>query len=232
MYVLSGPRSFSKDLRRKTNLPKNLKSDFSKIEKELDRLADIRLLVHTKPRESGFGKKKPEMFEVGIGGRDMKAKLEFAKQKLGQEIKVSEIFKPGEMVDVKAVSKGKGYQGPVKRFGVKIRTRKATFKRRHIGVMAPRGIARVLPGSIAAAGQMGFQTRTEYNKRILKIGSGPDANPKGGFLRYGLVKGDYVLISGSVPGAKKRLVMLRKALRNKSQPLPFEIKLVSTESQQ
>lgn len=77
------------------------------------------------------------------------------------------------------------------------------------------------------AGQMGFQTRTELNKRILKFGNGNEINPKGGFIRYGIIKSYYLLIEGSVPGSKKRLVMIRKAIRSKLPPImPYEIKSI------
>ncbi len=226
--------NISKDLKRKTCVPKKAEkaTSFAALEGELDNIEDIRLLVHTKPRESGIGKKKPELFEVSLGG-DMKQKLDYAKQRLGSEIKPSEIFKEGEFVDVRSVSKGKGYQGVVKRFGVKIRGRKHMKKRRHIGVLAPRNVARVRPNTVAMAGQLGFQTRTEYNKRILKIGNVKDAqvNPRGGFLNYGLIKGDYILLQGSVPGPKKRLILLRKGVRAKKEE-PVEIKRIILESQQ
>ncbi|MBL7206289.1 MAG: 50S ribosomal protein L3 [Candidatus Aenigmarchaeota archaeon] len=215
----------SKDLERKTKLPKTS----SKIEKDLENISDIRLLVHTKPREA-LGKKKPEIFEVPIGG-EKEEKLEYAKSKLGQEIKITDVFKLGEFIDASGISKGKGFQGPVKRFGVKIRGRKHTKKRRHIGVLSARNIARVLPNSVAYAGQLGFQRRTEYNKRILKVGEkGEDVNPKGGFINYGLVK-NYLIIEGSVPGPRKRLIILRKGMRAKKEQ-PVELKKISLESQQ
>lgn len=222
----------SKDLARKTRVPKNPKPELEKLEKEVENLAEIRLLVHPNPRESGIGKKRPELFELSLGGEPAE-QLDYARQLLGQEIRISDVFKDGELVDVKSVSKGKGYQGVVKRFGVKIRTRKAKGKRRHIGVMSPRTPARVRPGLIAQAGQLGFQTRTEYNKKILKIGTVKEAqvNPKGGFLNYGLVKGDYILLQGSVPGPKKRLIMLRKGIRAKKEE-SVEVKKILLESQQ
>jgi len=223
----------SKDLARKTKTPKDTKTKekMDEIEKVLDEIYDIRLLVHTKPRESGIGKKKPELFEVDIAG-NIRQKWDYAKQKLGAEIKANDVFKDGDWIDTKAVTKGKGYQGPVKRFGVKIRTRKDKGKRRHIGNLGARNVARVLPGKLAMPGQLGFQTRTEYNKRILKIGSG-GLTPKGGWLNYGTVPGDYVLIHGSVPGPKKRLIMLRKGVRapeNKKEAV--EIKEIVLDSQQ
>jgi large subunit ribosomal protein L3 len=61
---------------------------------------------------------------------------------------------------------------------------------------------------------MGYHQRTEYNKRILKIGvDGKEVTPKGGFVRYGEVKGTYLLVDGSLPGPVKRLVRLRAPVR-------------------
>ena len=225
---------FSKDLPRKTFLPEKseTKKRIEQVEKDIERIADVRLLAHTKPRESGIGKKKPELFEICLGGNPHE-KWNYAKQKLGGEIRAEEIFKEGDWIDVKAVSKGKGYQGPVKRFGVKIRGRKHTKKRRHIGNIGPRGVARVLPGKIAFPGQLGFQTRTEYNKRILKIGTDGKINPAGGWINYGLVSGHYLLVEGSVPGPKKRLIMLRKGIRApEGRKEPVELRQIILESQQ
>jgi large subunit ribosomal protein L3 len=61
---------------------------------------------------------------------------------------------------------------------------------------------------------MGYQQRTEYNKRIIKIGQETeDINPEGGFLHYGLVRNNYVLIKGSIPGPVKRIIRFRPAIR-------------------
>jgi len=223
---------FDKDLERKFKTPKKPdKSKMSVIDKQAEKLADVRLLVHTKPRGTGLGKKKPEVFEVGIGG-DVAAKWNYAKERLGNELKVSDVFKDGEWIDVSSVTTGRGFQGPVKRFGITIRPRKHEKKRRHTGVIGPRGVARVLPGKIAMAGQLGFQTRTEYNKRIIGLGNG-ELTPKGGWLNYGQVNGDYIILRGSVPGPKKRLIMMRKGLRAKShEKQNLELKEVILDSQQ
>ncbi len=237
----SGPESsvtifsekLSRDLKRKTRVPNNpgTQGKIQETEKSLDSLCDVRLLAHTQPRGSGLGKKRPELFEIPLSG-DLKGKWQYAREKLGKELKQEEVFRPGEFLDVRAVTKGKGYQGPVKRFGVKIRSRKSTFKRRHVGTLGPRQLARVLPGKIAFAGQLGFQTRTEYNKKVLKLGSG-GLNPRGGWVNYGLVKGDFMLLRGSVPGPRKRLIILEKAIRPpKAGREPIEIKGISLESQQ
>ncbi len=225
--------SLAKDLSRKLKTPKKpaTKEGIDKIEKNMDIISDVRLLVHTKPRESGVRKKKPEIFEIPLGGHP-REKWKYAREKLGGELRASDVFQEGELVDVRSVSRGKGYTGPVKRFGIKVRPRKHEKKRRHVGVLSPRNVARVLPGKIAFPGQHGFHTRTEYNKRIMRLGSGADTNPRGGFLNYGLVKGDYILLSGSVPGPKKRLIMLRKGIRSSGEPRRPELKQVLTHSQQ
>ena len=219
-----------KDLSRKLNLPEKATKQVSDFDGRLNDVADVRLLAHTQPRDTAIGKKKPEVFELDLSG-SVEDKWKYAKEKLGKELDVSEVFAEGEFLDVKAVSKGKGYQGPVKRFGIKIRSRKNKLKRRHLGTMGPVTPSRVLPGAIAQAGQMGFQTRTEYNKRLVKIGK-DGIKIDGGFINYGEVRGNYIFIEGSVPGAKKRLVFFRRSFRNFSQKEAIEIKHVHTGSQQ
>lgn len=199
-----------KELGRKT---KPTQEKISEIEANIEKISKIRLIVATQPRASGIGKKKPEIFEVEVGGKDVKEKLEYIKQFWGKEIKASDVFRQGEFVDVIAITKGKGTQGPVKRFGIVIQPRKAKEKRRHVGSLGQEQPGKVRP-TVPMAGQMGFQRRTELNKRILKIGEdGKEVTPKGGFIRYGVIKGNYLLIEGSVPGPKKRLIRLRAAIR-------------------
>jgi large subunit ribosomal protein L3 len=82
---------------------------------------------------------------------------------------------------------------------------------------------------------MGYHQRTEYNKRILKIGiDGKDITPKGGFVKYGEVKGTYVIVDGSLPGPVKRLVRMRYPARppTKIPDSPPNITYVSLESTQ
>jgi large subunit ribosomal protein L3 len=100
-------------------------------------------------------------------------------------------------MDVVAITKGKGFQGPVKRWGVKLLPRKSRKTKRGVACIGPWKPARVLY-TVPRAGQMGYHQRTEYNKRILKIGiDGKEVTPNGGFVRYGEVKGTYVIVDGS-----------------------------------
>jgi large subunit ribosomal protein L3 len=203
-----------KDLERKLKIPKKRKKvEVEKIAQECD---EVRVLVHTQPRLASIPKKKPELFEIALGGKDLKEKIDYAKQILGKEMKIGDVLKPGEQVDVISVTKGKGFAGPVKRFRVKILTRKTKGIRRKPGALAPETPGRVRFGA-PVGGQLGYASRTEFNKWIIKMGErGEEITPKGGFVRYGVVRGNYLLLRGSVPGPKKRLIRLRLALRPNS----------------
>ena len=90
-------------------------------------------------------------------------------------------------------------------------------------------------GTVPMAGQMGYHQRTEFNKKIIKVGEeGAEINPKGGFLNYGEVRNTYVLVRGSVPGPTKRIIRFRDATRlpKKADMEAPEVTYVSTESKQ
>ncbi len=174
---------------------------------------DARLLVFAMPSKTRFGKKHIEKMELGCGGKDTKDKIEYCKSVLGKELKMSNVFKHGEYVDVVSVTTGKGWQGAVKRFGISIQRRKATGKRRHVGTLGQWHPAYVLY-TVPQAGQTGYHQRTEFNKRILRISDKvDDINPVAGFNGYGFVRNDYVLLKGSIPGPVKRLIKMRIAVR-------------------
>lgn len=204
-------------LNRVLTLPEKVDLDkmLKKVEEVRDVAVDVRALVSTQPHLSGIGKKTPEILEIPIGGvPSVDERIKYAQSLLGKAVSPRDVFTPGQLVDVIAVTKGKGYQGVIKRFGVKILPRWHKHRKGHrrtgtIGPQAP-SIMFTQP----RPGQMGFHQRTEYNKRILKIGeNGAEITPKSGFLHYGVVKGPYILIQGSVPGARKRLVVLRYPVR-------------------
>ena len=222
-----------KELGRTVSLPK--KSNEAKLnEIKAEDYKDIRVLVYTQPRLVGFGKKKPELFEMAIGGKTLQDKINYAKEKLGKEIAITEIFKEGQQLDAHCISIGKGFQGPVKRFGVHVRQHKSEKTKRGPGSLGPwhphRGNYRV-----AHAGWMGYHQRVERNLWLLKIGSNPaEINPKGAFINYGLVKNTYILIKGSIPGPEKRFIQLIPAIRpdHRVPDQAPEINYVSLESRQ
>jgi large subunit ribosomal protein L3 len=188
---------------------------------------DARLLVFSMPSKTGIGKKHIEKMELGCGGKDGKERLEYCKSMLGKELRASDVFKNGELVDVVSISIGKGCQGAVKRFGVAKQRRKATGKMRHVGTLGQWHPAYVLY-TVPQAGQTGYHQRTEMNKRILQIGQKPEEiNPSSGFPHYGFVRNDFVVVKGSVPGPVKRLIKLRLAVRAKGPAKELSLGYVS-----
>jgi len=115
---------------------------------------------------------------------------------LGQEIKV-DIFAAGDAVDVTGTSKGKGFQGPIKRHGQSRgpETHGSKYHRRtgSVGALGPNRIfiGHHLPG------RMGGEKITVQNLEVVKVD----------------VENNLILIKGSVPGAKKSLVTVRTSVK-------------------
>ncbi len=175
--------------------------------------SSVRLVVHTQPSRTGVGKKRPEVFEIGIGG-SVEDQLSLAKKRFGAEIMIADVFKEGDFVDTHVITKGKGTQGPVKRFGVAIRQAKSEKTKRGPGSLGGWRAQGHTMYRVAHAGKMGFHQRCEHNTQLLKIDDDTaKVNAKGGFVRYGDVKGTYVLFRGSIGGPKKRLVQFTKPRR-------------------
>ncbi|WP_147535688.1 50S ribosomal protein L3 [Bacillus marasmi] len=117
---------------------------------------------------------------------------------VGQEVKV-DIFAEGEIVDVTGISKGKGFQGSIKRHG-QSRGPMAHGSRYHRrpGSMGPVAPNRVFKGK-ALPGRMGGEQITVQNLQIVKV----DAER------------NLLLIKGNVPGPKKALLKIKSAVKAK-----------------
>ncbi len=212
------------DIKRKIRTANPSTKDF-----DTNNVDDARLIVCTQPSKSGMSKFKPEIFEIAVGG-DVKKKLDYANGIIGKEIKAVDVFRIGEYVDASSVTKGSGYAGPVKRYGIRIQTRKDKQMHRHVGSIGST-VPRKVDWRVPAAGQYGFFTRTEFSKRLLMIGDdSKKITPAGGFVGYGNLK-TFLLVEGSVPGPRKRLVRLRKSIRTQK-VVPPDIRYVSIESKQ
>ncbi len=227
-----------KEIARALNPPKKYDQQKALAEAEAlvqdGKVQDIRVIACTQPHLSNVPKKKPDIVEIRVGGPSVEERWNYAKGLLGKQVRVSDVFKEGEYVDVLAITKGKGFQGPVKRWGIKILPRKQDDGSRQVGALGPWKPPRVM-WTVPGPGQMGYNQRTDFNKRILKLGTdGKEVTPEGGFLRYGPVRGDFVVLAGSVPGPTKRLVHLRQPVRLPKGPptSPPTISLISTISQQ
>ena len=188
-----------------------------KMEDKIEKIIQLRVIAATQPKLSSVSKKKPDIMEIPVGGGSVEEQFSYAKGLLGKTINISDIFNSGESIDVIGVTKGKGFQGPVKRWGVRILQHKSRKTKRGVASIGPWVPRRIMHG-VPRAGQMGFHGRTEYNKRIYQLGSEGTVTPKGGFKQYGVVKGDYAMLKGSVQGPAKRLIKFRKAARHTSVP--------------
>ncbi len=197
-------------------------------------LTEVRLIVCTQPdKVRSVPSKTPEIMELGLEGGDADAKLDWALDRLGGQIGLEDVYEVGQEVDVVGVTKGKGWQGSIKRFGLKLLSHKNSKRRRQGGNMGDFGTGYVRK-TIRQAGQVGFHKRTELNKKILRISEPDDSDitPAGGFLNYGEVKNPYMIIQGSLPGPAKRLLRFRDATRPRKISGDVEVTYVSTSSKQ
>ncbi|KAF2860883.1 60S ribosomal protein L3 [Piedraia hortae CBS 480.64] len=182
---------------------KNIARDIERIKKYC---TVVRVLAHTQISKTPLKQKKAHLMEIQVNGGSV-------------------ADKQNEMIDCIAVTKGHGFQGVTSRWGTKKlprKTHKGLRKVACIGAWHPSHVQ----WTVARAGQMGYHHRTSVNHKIYRIGKGSDeANasteidvskkkitPMGGFVRYGIVNNDFVMVKGSIPGVKKRVITLRKSM--------------------
>lgn len=154
--------------------------------------SDLRAKLANKPQVGHADKANtaPKRFVREIRGSDM------ADYEVGQEVKV-DLFAAGDLVDVTGTSKGKGFQGPIKRLNYS-RGPMAHGSRYHrrVGSLGPVDPAKVFKGTMNA-GQMGNKTVTIQNLEVVKVD----------------VEKNVLLIKGNVPGPRKSLVMIKNAVK-------------------
>uniref|UniRef100_G1RZ11 60S ribosomal protein L3 n=1 Tax=Nomascus leucogenys TaxID=61853 RepID=G1RZ11_NOMLE len=191
---------------------KQLEKDFSSMKKYCQ---VIRVIAHT--QVSAVPQGDAHLMEIQVNGGTVAEKLDWA------------LFGQDEMID------GKGYKGELwvtSRWHTKKLPRKTHRGLRKVACIGAWHPARVA-FSVARAGQKGYHHRTEINKKIYKIGQGylikdgkliknnastdydlsdKSINPLGGFVHYGEVTNDFVMLKGCVVGTKKRVLTLRKSL--------------------
>jgi len=197
-------------------------------------LTEVRLIVCTQPDlVRSVPSKTPEIMEIGLTGGDINAKLDWSMERLGGQVGLEDVYEAGQEIDVVGVTKGKGWQGSIKRFGLKLLSHKNSKRRRQGGNMGDFGTGYVRK-TIRQAGQVGYHKRTELNKKILRISNPEEAEitPAGGFLKYGEVRNPYMIIQGSLPGPAKRLLRFRDPTRPRKVVGDVDVTYVSTSSKQ
>lgn len=155
--------------------------------------ADKREKIANKPEKGHAAKANtaPKRFVREIRNADMSA------YEVGQEVKV-DIFTNGDIVDVTGTSKGKGFQGSIKRHGQSRgpMSHGSRYHRRP-GSMGPVAPNRVFKNK-ALPGRMGGEKVTVQNLQIVKVD----------------VERNLLLVKGNVPGAKKSYVTIRSAVKS------------------
>ena len=201
--------SLDKELKRRIKLPKEHKLKLDSVKS--DEYDNLSIIVYSQVKKTKI-KKKPDMTEIGLTG-SLEEKINFAKAHLNKEIPLSEVFSSGEIVDLRGLTKGKGFQGPVKRFGIRLRFHKSEKGVRKVGSIGPWHPARVT-FRVPMAGQMGMFTRVHYNQKIIHLGKAQDSKDKLKNLKnYGEINTDYLIVAGSVQGVPKRPILLTSTLR-------------------
>jgi large subunit ribosomal protein L3e len=220
------------------------------IEAELERIKKfctvVRVIAHTQVKKLKMRLKKAHIMEIQINGGDAAAKVDFAKNLFEKEITCDSIFTKDEQVDVLGVTRGHGYEGVTTRWGVTRLPRKTHRGLRKVACIGSWHPARVST-TVPRAGQNGYFHRTELNKKVYRIGKkGDEAScqtaadltkksitPMGGFVHYGEVNEDWIMLKGGIVGVKKRPVILRKSMMKHSSRKHLEkidLKFIDTSS--
>jgi len=154
---------------------------------------DIREVLVNKPRKGTFAK-------ANVANKRFLKEFKFedaADYTVGQEIK-ADIFAAGDKIDASGVSKGKGFAGAIKRFGLSRGPMGHGSKyHRHAGSNGPATTpGRVFKGK-HMPGQMGNVNVTVQNLEVVKVD----------------LENNMILVKGAVPGAKKSLVILKESVK-------------------
>jgi len=221
-WYRSKKKAFTKYSKKYVDSKSDIDAEIAKIKKYA---SVIRVIAHTQIRKTPLKSKKAHILEIQVNGGTVDQKVDFAVSLFEKQVPIDSIFQESEMIDVIGVSKGHGFEGVTKRWGVKKlprKTHKGLRKVACIGAWHPSRVSY----AVARAGQMGYYHRTEINKKVYRIGKGDDKKnaatefdltektitPMGGFPHYGVVKNDYIMLKGASVGVKKRPITLRKTL--------------------
>jgi len=205
--------------------------DGTPMEAEIDRIKKycqcVRAICHTQITKVKIGQKKAHIKEIQVNGGSTADKVDFIKGLFEQEVKIADVFSQDEMIDCLGVTKGKGVQGVITRWGCSRLVRKSHRGLRKVACIGTWHPARV-QWQVPRAGQMGYHHRTEINKKIYRIGKNAKEDPKsattendltekgispmGGFSHFGEVNEDWIMLKGTTMGKRKKIITLRKSL--------------------
>merc|ERR1712032_1641973 len=165
--------------------------------------------------------------EIQVNGGSIADKVDFCPNLFEKEVPVSTVFSQDEMCDVIGVTKGRGVDGVITRWGVTRLPRKSHRGLRKVACIGSWHPARV-QFQVPRSGQNGYHHRTEINKKIYRVGKNikdcpnnamteadlteKSITPMGGFSHYGQVTQDWLMLRGGIMGPRKRVITIRKSL--------------------
>lgn len=211
----------------------------------------LRIIYVTRSSEHSDEDADGENFitEIQVNGGNVFQKLLYSLSMLNRNLKANSVFSAGDFLDVISVSQGNGVRGVVARWGVTILPRKTRRGRKKVACVGAWHPAS-LKWTVCRSGQFGYYKRTEIRKRIIRLGGiswiNDDLSLLGGtrdcilqvassLSRYGKLHGDFFLIRGSVPGAVRRVVSLRRSVVLPCFPdfiSDFKVKFIDTGDKQ
>ncbi len=214
-------KNLDKELKRVVKIPKKeLSHEHLEHANEYD---NLRVIIYSVVKGTGI-KKTPDLSEVDLVG-NLEEKLNFIKAHLNKEISALDIFEKGKLIDLRGLTTGKGLQGPVKRFGITLKSHKSEKGQRRPGSLGPWHPARVTFRA-PMAGQLGMFTRVIYNNKIVDLGSS-EKNPNFKNIKnFGDIKTDYILVRGSVQGPSKRQLLITPSFRETKKQAKKDFQLI------
>jgi len=196
-----------KELKRAVKIPKQSKHKFDSVKTE--EYDNVSIITYSIVKKTGL-KKKPDLAEIGLSG-NYDDKIAWIKENINKELNIADFFVNGELVDTRGLTTGRGFSGPVKRFGINLKSHKSEKGQRRPGNVGPWHPARVI-FKVPMAGQLGMFTRVEYNKKIVDLQKASE-KPIKAIKNYGDVKTNYLILTGSVQGPSKRQILVTQPLR-------------------
>ena len=178
----------------------------------------VRVIVHSQIKSlKHLKQKKAHIMEIQINGGSIEDKVKFGYDLFEKQVSIHDVFHENESIDTISVSKGHGHKGVISRWGVTRLPRKTHRGLRKVACIGSWHPARV-QWTIAREGQKGYGHRTEIHKKIYKLGHAikydaegkptnfeasteydltkKNINPISGFVGYGMVKQDFIMIKG------------------------------------
>ncbi|KAM7318639.1 hypothetical protein ACRRTK_021751 [Alexandromys fortis] len=199
---------------------KQLEKDFNGMKKYCQ---VVHIIAHNQKHLLPLHQKKAHLMEFQVNGGTVAVTLDWARERLEQQVPVNQVFGQDEMADVIGVTKGNSYKGVIVAGVQRNSLARPTGGCKRLPVLAL-GTLPEWPSLWLRLGRKATHHRTEINKKINKIGQGylikdgkliknnastdydlsdKSTNPLDGFVHHGEIANDFITLKGCVVGTKK-----------------------------